>query len=186
MDQNQELLQLSRDQANSAALSARVLSESSRPYVVPQIEGPIWVGLVRNLWTVTFSLWNHGSSIAILEMGTREPKLLLARDGDHVAFGKANSVIVPKETGINLSFSIDPSEVARAGGPVTRKDGSYIAASLDYWYTDSARQAHYSVHAEFDAEDDPDGRFVTLLRLTNVEFGPPTFFGSATVTTKVH
>ena len=62
-----------------------------------------------------------------------------------------------------------------------RPDGTYIAASLEYWFTDSAKHTHYMVHAEFDAEDDPDGRFLTLLRLTNIEFGPPTVVSTAAI-----
>ena len=181
MDQNRELLALTRQQADSAAQSARILSESSRPFVAPINEGPIWVGLVDERWSITVPLWNYGSSIAILETGDRRAKLLFARDGVHVARAKTDSVIIPKETRVDLSFSIDPKDVARAGGPVGRPDGTYIAASLEYWFTDSAKQTHYMVHAEFDAEDAPDGRFVTLLRLTNIEFGPPTVFGSASI-----
>ena len=183
MDQNMELLALTRQQADSATQSARILSESSRPFVTPINEGPIWVGLVNERWEITVPLWNYGSSIAILETGDRSATLMFARDGDHVARGRADSVIIPKETGVVLTFLIDPKVVARAGGPVRRPDGGYIAASLDYWFTDSAKQTQYMVHAEFDAEDAPDSRFVALLRLTNIEFGPPTVFtaGAATL-----
>jgi hypothetical protein len=87
-------------------------------------------------------------------------------------------VIIPKESGANLSFFIDPKEFARAGGPVTRPDGTYIAAALDYWFTDSSKNTHYMVHAEFDPEDVPDERFVTQLRLANIEFGDQPVFGS--------
>jgi len=181
MDQNKDLLGLTRQQADSATQSARILSESSRPFVVPQSDGPIWVFNVNERWSVTFPLWNHGSSMAILEGGDRRPKLLFALEGDHVAHGHANSVIIPKESAVNLSFSIDPKNVARHGGPVTRPDGTHIAAALDFWFTDSSKNTHYMVHAEFDAEDDPNGHFVTLLRLTNIEFGSPTVFGSGTI-----
>ena len=64
---------------------------------------------------------------------------------------------------------------------MTRPDGTYIAAALDFWFTDSAKNTHYMVHAEFDADEDQDGHFVNLLRLTNVEFGAPTIFGSASI-----
>ena len=162
---------------------ARILAESNRPYVVVSGDEPTWVGIVNGRWTVTFNLLNYGSSIAILETGERRPKLLFARDGDHVAFGKANTVVMPRGGGVTLSFSIDPNDVARSrGGPVMRADGSYIAASLDFWFTDGAKNTHYMVHAEFDAEASPTESFVTLLRLTNVEFGPPTVFGTAQVT----
>ena len=90
-------------------------------------------------------------------------------------------MIIPKDSGINLSFSIDPKDVARSGGPVLRPDGNYIAAALDFWFTESTKNTHYMVHAEYDSEDDPNGHFVTLLRLTNVEFGAPTVFGSSSV-----
>ena len=40
MDQNKDLLALTRQQAESATQSARILSESSRPFVVPQSDGP--------------------------------------------------------------------------------------------------------------------------------------------------
>jgi hypothetical protein len=120
--------------------------------------------------------------MAILEDGDRRPKLLFAHGGDHVAVGKADSVIIPKESGVNLSFFIDPKNVGRAGGPITRPDGTYIAAALDFWFTDSSKNTHYLVHAEFDAEDVPDDRFVTQLRLSNIDFGDPTVFGSAQVT----
>ena len=182
MDQNKDLLALTRQQAESATQSARILSESSRPFVVPRSEGPIWVALVDEHWSITFPLWNYGTSIAILEIGDRRPKLLFSREGVHAARGKADSVIIPKESGVNLSFSIDPKDVARAGGPVTRPDGTYIAAVLEFWFTDSAKNTHYMVHAEFDAEDAPNGHFVTLLRLTNIEFGAPTVFGSGAIT----
>jgi hypothetical protein len=181
MDQNRELLALTRRQADSSAQSARILSESSRPFVAPINKGPIWVGLVNERWSITVPLWNYGSSIAILETGDRRAKLMFARDGDHVARAKTDSVIIPKETGVDLSFSINPKDVARAGGPVGRPDGTYIAASLEYWFTDCAKQTHYMVHAEYDAEDALDSRFVTLLRLTNIEFGPPTVFTTGTI-----
>jgi hypothetical protein len=185
MEQNKDLLALTRQQADSATQSTRILSESSRPFVVPQGDKPIWVNSIGGRWTVGFPLWNYGSSIAILEVGERQPKLLFAHEGDHVARGKANSVIIPKDSGVSVAFSIDPQDVARAGGPVSRPDGTYIAASLDFWFTDSTKNTHYMVHAEFDADEDPDGHFVNLLRLTNVEFGAPTIFGSVTVGAEV-
>ena len=181
MDQNRELLALTRRQADSAAQSARILSESSRPFVAPINEGPIWVGLVNERWSITVPLCNYGSSVAILETDDRRAKLVIARDGDHVARAMTDSLIIPKETSVNLTFSIDPKDVARAGGPVMRPDGTYIAASLEYWFTDSAKHTHYMVHAEFDGEDAPDERFVTLLRLTNIEFGPPTVFATGAI-----
>jgi len=181
MDQNKDLLVLTRQQADSATQSARILSESSRPFVVPQSDGPIWVGILNERWSITFQLWNYGSSMAILEVGDRRPRLIFARDGDHVAHGKTDSVIIPKESGVNLTFIINPKDVARAGGPVTRADGTYIAATLDFWFTDSSKNTHYMVHAEYDAEEVPDGRFVTQLRLSNIEFGNPTVFGSAQI-----
>ncbi|HEY5103864.1 MAG TPA: hypothetical protein VII65_02355 [Acidimicrobiales bacterium] len=107
MDQNKDLLALTRQQAESATQSTRILSESSRPFVIPQSDKPIWVNSVGGLWIVSFPLWNYGSSIAILEAGDRQPKLLFAHEGDHVARGKANSVIIPKESGVNLE--VDPS-----------------------------------------------------------------------------
>lgn len=178
MDQNRELLALTRQQAESAAQSARILSESSRPFIAPVDQGPIWVGIENQRWIINVPLCNYGSSVAILELGDRRAKFIFARDGDHVARATTDSVVIPKESGVVLTFSIDPKDVSRAGSPVTRPDGTYIAAILEYWFTDSAKQTHYVVHAEYDAEDAPSGNFVTLLRLTNIEFGPPVVFAS--------
>jgi hypothetical protein len=119
--------------------------------------------------------------MAILEDGDRRPKLFFAHGGDHIGHGKADPVIIPKESGTTLSFFIDPQNVARAGSQVMRSDGTCIAAALDFWFTDSSKNTHYMVHAEFDSEDVPDERFVTQLRLSNIEFGDPTVFGLASV-----
>jgi hypothetical protein len=181
MDQNKDLLELTRQQADSATQSTRILADSSRPFVVPKSDGPIWVGVLNERWSVTFDLWNFGSSMALLEDGERRPKLILAHNGDHAAHGKADSVIIPKESGCKVSFSMDPKEVARAGGPVSRPNGTFIAAALDFWFSDSSKRTHYMVHAEFESDDSPDERFVTLLRLTNIEFSDPTVFGSSQI-----
>jgi hypothetical protein len=173
MDQNASLLELTRRQADSAELTAQIMSETNRPLVAPNVDGLIWVGKVGGKWKVSFPVQNLGSNIALIETDFRRPKLLFADNGDHLAFGQPDSVVLPNGLTTNINFSIDPNVVARAGGPITRSDGTYIAAAFDYWFTDIARRAHYMVHVEFDSEESHDDKIETLLRLTNVEFSSP-------------
>ena len=173
MTQNRELLTLTRQHADNAGLSTKILVESSRPFVALRQEAPL--GVVGDgadgPFSVSIPVHNYGASVAFIETGHHRPTATLARNGDRFALGTPDTVVIPKDTGAVIEFAF--VKVWRVGGPVMRPDGGYIALSLDFWFTDASKVTHYMVHAEFDAITNERGEFNGGLRLTNIEFGPP-------------
>jgi hypothetical protein len=173
MAQNRELLVLTRQQAEDAELSTKILVESNRPFV--SLGQGIALGVMDRdaSFVIEIPLHNYGASVAFIEMGNHSPSAILARNGDRFSLGVPDTVVLPKDTDAIISFTFDKETVSRAGGPVTRPDGSYIALSVDFWFTDVSKTTHYMVHAEFDAIPNVKSQFNGGLRLTNIEFGPP-------------
>jgi hypothetical protein len=165
MAQNRELLTLTRQQAHTAELSTKILVESNRPFVSIRQEQQLGVSEVNGISAVRIPIHNYGASVAFIEMGNHRPSAILAQNGDRFSIGTPGTVVLPAATNGYMDFRFD--KVSRVGGPVMRADGTYIALSLDYWFTDVSKTTHYGVHAEFDLADD------RILRLTNIEFGPP-------------
>jgi hypothetical protein len=173
MDQNRDLLELTRLQAISADSSARILAESNRPFVSLEQGSTIGIFEDADNFIVDIPLYNYGASVALIETGIHCPTALLARGGDRFSLGTPDTVVIPKETGATVSFKFEKSTVARAGGPVTEPDGSYIALSLDYWFMDASKVTHNFVHAEFQIPGKKLLGPLDTLRLSNIEFGPP-------------
>jgi hypothetical protein len=173
MDQNRDLLELTRQQAISAQSSVRILAESNRPFVSLEQSSTIGIFEDADSFIIDIPLHNYGASVALIETGIHGPTAILARDGDRFSLGTPDTVVIPKETGATVSFKFDKSKIARAGGPVMKPDGSYIALSLDYWFMDASKVTHNFVHAEFEIAGKAVLGPLDTLRLTNIEFGPP-------------
>ena len=173
MAQNRELLSLTRQQAEDAELSTKILVESNRPFVSLGQGVPLGIIDADASFVVEIPVHNYGASVAFIEMGNHRPTAILARNGDRFSLGVPDTVVLPKDTDAIIAFTFDKATVSRAGGPVSRPDGSYIALSVDFWFTDVSKTTHYMVHAEFDPTPNVQRQFNGGLRLTNIEFGPP-------------
>lgn len=173
MAQNRELLSLTRQQAEAAERQTNILVESNRPFI--SLREGIPLGIIDNdeRYKVELPLHNYGASVALIEMGNHLPSAILAKNGDRFSLGVPDTVVLPKDTNATIVFAFDKTKVARAGGPVARPDGSYIALSVDFWFTDVSKTTHYKVHAEFDPAPNTMRQFNGMLRLTNIEFGLP-------------
>ena len=173
MAQNRELLVLTRKQAETAELSTKILVESNRPFVSIRQEQQLGMNESHTggVFGVRIPVHNYGASVALIEMGNHRPSAILAKDGDRFALGTPDSVVLPTGTNAYITFEFD--KVSRVGGPVRRPDGSYIALSIDFWFTDVSKTTHYGVHAEFDLADNSTSQFNGVLRLTDMDFGPP-------------
>jgi hypothetical protein len=171
MDQNRELLALTRQQAETAEISTRIVVESNRPFVSIRQEQQLRVNELNGKYGARIPIHNYGASVALIEMGKHRPSAKLAKDGTRFSLGVPDTVVLPRDTSAYISFEFD--RVSQVGEPVMRPDRTYIAFSMDYWFSDVSKTTHYGVHAEFDLADESDSRFLGLLRLTNIEFGPP-------------
>jgi hypothetical protein len=174
MDQNRELLALTRQQAETAQISTRILVESNRPFVSIRQEQQIRVNELDGKYGVRIPVHNYGASPALIEMAKYRPSAILAKGGDRYSLGIPDTVVLPTDTNAYINFEF--VEVARVGVPETRLDGTYIVLSIDFWFTDISRTTHYAVHAEFDLAEKSGGQEPiqrSLLRLTNIEFGLP-------------
>ncbi len=170
MAQNRELLSLTRQQAENAERQTNILVESNRPFISLREDIPLGIIDSDETYKVELPLRNYGASVAFIEMGNHHPSAILAKNGDRVSQGVPDTVVLPKDTNATIVFVFDKTKVARAGGPVARPDGSYIALSVDFWFTDVSKTTHYKVHAEFDPAPNTMRQFNGGLRLTNMEF----------------
>jgi hypothetical protein len=170
MAQNRETLSLTRQQADDAKMSTNILVESNRPFVSLGQGIPLGIVDTGENYVVEIPVHNYGASVAFIETGNHCPSAILARNGDRFSLGVPDTVVLPKDTNGTIVFTFD--RVSRAGGPVLRPDGSYIALTVDFWFTDVSKTTHYLVHAEFDPIPNDINKFNGGLRLTNIEFGP--------------
>jgi len=171
MAQNRELLTLTRQQAQTAELSNKILVESNRPFISIRQEQQLRINEAGGKYGVRIPVHNYGASVALIEMGNHRPSAKLAQNGTRFSFGVPDTVVLPKDTNAYVDFEFD--KVSQIGEPVMRPDRTYIAFSMDFWFTDVSMTTHYGVHAEFDLTDVSNSVFIGSLRLTNIEFGPP-------------
>ena len=173
MAQNRELLVLTRKQAETAELSTKILVESNRPFISIRQEQQLGINGsdASGVFGVRIPVHNYGASVALIEMGNHRPSAILAKNGDRFSLGTSDTVVLPTGTNAYITFEFD--KVSRVGEQVTRPDGTNIALTEEFWFTDVSKTTHYSVHAEFDLADNSSGQFNGVLRLTNIDFGPP-------------
>jgi len=190
MEQNREVLTITRQQADSAdktakaadeqvQLTSRTLSLSSQPSVALEQGAPIWLAAENDDWVIVISLQNYGAGAAIVETRERLPKLKFFWEGEYEVFAMPESIVIPQGTSTSLTFRIAKSHTLRKGLPQTDESGNWTHATLEYWTMDISKDIHFRVFATFASKEHHAPPVVAVFTLRDIDFSPPSFFPTA-------
>jgi len=186
IDQNRELLSLTRKQADSAAIAAaaaqvqaevssKTFVASNRPFITLHPANSTFIEEFPDEIHVSFSLVNYGTGIALFERTAEPAKLTLYWNGSYLVEAFAESIVVPRDAYTVLSFVAQKSDVIRRGLPATRPDGSYTSALLEIRFLDTSQANRYQtiVSMETTTQTNYASPIVAELKVRDIKFDGP-------------
>ena len=187
IEQDQELLNATLRQANSAEVAAKaavdqvsftsqMFTASTRPFLVPQADATVIIEDFGDVLRVEFNLWNYGTGMAVFGDPLEAPQLKLFWNGSCALTRMPESLIVPPNSGDRIIFEVNKSELGPHVSPSTTVDGALTRAVFETWYFDASLSIRYFLRVTYQTEDGAElvAPAVAQLRQADVEFHGPT------------